>query len=129
MKARNNPWVTSPNSLLTSVVKNVSETLTLHLPEAIKGWRLGRGELAGVLARAAPPDEDGGGPGGGRRGHRELPAPKGGVECPAGLNLVLGESASELLEKGGKHVLAVDTTEVEYWGEKDGWVHYSPGRG
>jgi len=53
MKARNNPWVTSPNSLLTSVVKNVSETLTLHLPEAIKGWRLGRGELAGVLARAA----------------------------------------------------------------------------
>ena len=53
MKARNNPWVTSPNFLLTNVVKNVSETLTLHLPEAIKGWRLGRGELAGVLARAA----------------------------------------------------------------------------
>lgn len=51
------------------------------------------------------------------------------MECPAGLNLVLGEVASELLEKGGKHVLAVDTTEVEYWGEKDGWVHYSPGRG
>ncbi|MEX2706343.1 MAG: hypothetical protein Q6352_013990 [Candidatus Freyrarchaeum guaymaensis] len=45
--------MTSPNFLLTSVVKNVSDTLTLHLPEAIKGWRLGRGELAGVLARAA----------------------------------------------------------------------------
>ena len=50
------------------------------------------------------------------------------MECPAGLNLVLGEVASELLEKGGKHVLAVDTTEVP-GGEKDGWVHYSPGRG
>ena len=133
MKARNNPWVTSPNFLLTNVVKNVSETLTLHLPEAIKGWRLGRGELAGVLARAAllgahptrtaevlgVADED----------TVSYQLRKVGVECPAGLNLVLGEVASELLEKGGKHVLAVDTTEVEYWGEKDGWVHYSPGRG
>ncbi|MEX2706609.1 MAG: hypothetical protein Q6352_015355 [Candidatus Freyrarchaeum guaymaensis] len=45
--------MTSPNFLLTSVVKNLSDTLKLHLPEAIKGWKLGRSELAGVLARAA----------------------------------------------------------------------------
>ncbi|MEX2704761.1 MAG: hypothetical protein Q6352_005820 [Candidatus Freyrarchaeum guaymaensis] len=111
----------------------MSDTLKLHLPEATKGWKLGRGELAGVLARAAllgahptrtaevlgVADED----------TVSYQLRKVGVECPAGLNLVLGELASELLEKDGKHVLAVDTTEVEYWGERDGWVHYSPGRG
>jgi len=49
------------------------------------------------------------------------PAPKD-RECPAGLNLVLGELASEPLEKDGKQILAVDTTEAP-GGEKDMWVH------
>ncbi|MHA1603024.1 MAG: hypothetical protein ACTSWF_00005, partial [Candidatus Freyarchaeota archaeon] len=31
----------------------MSDILTLHLPETIRGWRLGRGELARVLARSA----------------------------------------------------------------------------
>ncbi len=45
MNKRNIPWVTLPNFLLTNAVKNVSETLTLHLPEAIKGWRPGAGAI------------------------------------------------------------------------------------
>jgi len=66
----------------------------------------GRGELAAILARAAllsahptrtaevlgVADED----------TVSQPAPKGGMECPAGLNPMLGEVTSELLEKGGR---------------------------
>ncbi|MHA1362741.1 MAG: hypothetical protein ACTSP1_09490 [Candidatus Freyarchaeota archaeon] len=58
----------SPSYLGAQAVKNVSDILTLHLPETIRGWRLGRGELASVLAKAGPPgrppDEGGRGPGG-----------------------------------------------------------------
>ena len=53
MNTRNNLWETSPKFLGAWVVKNVSDILTLHLPETIRGWRLGRGELARVLARSA----------------------------------------------------------------------------
>ncbi|MBS7251958.1 MAG: hypothetical protein KIH08_15405 [Candidatus Freyarchaeota archaeon] len=54
---------------------------------------------------------------------------KVGMDCPQKLNLELSTTALGLLERDKEYILAVDTTEVEYWGKRDMWVHYSPGRG
>ncbi|MEM3564740.1 MAG: hypothetical protein QXR19_16030 [Candidatus Jordarchaeaceae archaeon] len=115
------------------VVKNVSDTLMSNLPQTIRGWRMGREKLAKILARAAllgahptrtaeilgAADED----------TVSYQLRKVGMDCPQKLNLELSTTALELLEKNKEYILAVDTTEIEYWGKRDVWVHYSPGRG
>ncbi|MEM2133598.1 MAG: hypothetical protein QXG44_02010 [Candidatus Jordarchaeaceae archaeon] len=115
------------------MVKNVSDTLLSSLPETIRGWRMGRGELAEILARAAllgahptrtaeilgAADED----------TVSYQLRKVGMDCPQKLNLELSTTALGLLERNKEYILAVDTTEIEYWGKRDVWVHHSPGRG
>ncbi|MEM2135154.1 MAG: hypothetical protein QXG44_09935, partial [Candidatus Jordarchaeaceae archaeon] len=132
MQNKNN-WTASPQSLCIQVVKNVSDTLMSNLPQTIRGWRMGREKLAKILARAAllgahptrtaeilgAADED----------TVSYQLRKVGMDCPQKLNLELSTTALELLEKNKEYILAVDTTEIEYWGKRDVWVHYSPGRG
>jgi len=103
------------------------------LPETIMGWRLGRGELATILTRAAllgahptrtaeilgTADED----------TVSYQLRKVGMNCPQKLNLEISTTAAGLLKGNKEYIIAVDTTEVEYWGKRDMWVHHSPGRG
>ena len=95
-------WSASPGSFCVQVVKNVSDILTSSLPETIMGWRLGRGELATILTRAAllgahptrtaeilgTADED----------TVSYQLRKVGMNCPQKLNLEISTTAAGLLK-------------------------------
>ena len=49
------------------------------------------------------------------------------METCEALNEVLGREAAKLAGEG-RHMLAIDTTDVPYWGSRDAWTHYSPSK-
>nr|MDO8080829.1 transposase [Candidatus Freyarchaeota archaeon] len=124
----------SPKFLRNQTVKKVSNTIAAHLPREIRGWKLSREELSSTLVEAvlmdAHPtkiaevlgvaDED----------TVSYQLRKIGWKCPERLNQEIGTTAAKLLKNRKSRkplllLLAVDSTEINYWGKPNLWVHYS----
>jgi len=52
---------------------------------------------------------------------------KANIKACEKLNKTLAREAVKLVGKG-LHLIAIDTTDVPYWGFRDSWTHYSPSK-
>jgi len=109
-----------------ATLREAANKTTSHLEEApptsIKGWKTGRHSLAktlvaSTLTQSTPPriaeatgtaDQD----------TASYQLRKINMETCEALNEVLGREAAKLACEG-RHVLAIDTTDVPYWGSRD----------
>ena len=127
---RNRKWTDrATQTILRKAANKTINYIKEALPTKIKGWKVKRENLAKVLiastlTRSTPPriaeamdiaDQD----------TTSYQLRKTNVKACEKLNKTLAREAVKLVGKG-LHLIAIDTTDIPYWGSRDAWTHYSP---